>query len=156
MNSFITLRLSLKFSVCALALSCGAFVHAGDKPAVTEVVVPKAAFVDDPLVGKDPFFPESTRRRDSAPRIAVTNVVAPSNQLLEQIFLKGISGTKEQRLALLSSLNNSATVAVGESAELKVGPQVLKLRLREIRERSVIVELDGSSETREIKLREGV
>jgi hypothetical protein len=157
MNSFHSLRLSLNVSVFALALGCGAFVHAGDQATPAEVVVPKAVFVDNPQVGKDPFFPESKRRLESLPRIAsVTNVVAPSNHLLEQVFLKGISGTKEQRLALISSLINSATVAVGESAELRVGPQVLKLRCREIRERSIIVELDGSSETKEIKLREGV
>jgi hypothetical protein len=156
MNSLNTCPSVFKAAAFALALGCGALVHAGDQPAVTEIVFPKATFIDDPQVGKDPFFPESRRRLESMPRLAVTNSVAPSNHLLEQVFLKGISGTKEQRLALISSLNNSATVAVGEFAELRVGPQVLKLRCREIRERSVVVELDGSSETKEIKLREGV
>jgi hypothetical protein len=148
---------SLLHATFTLAIVCASPAQAGEKalpPA--DIVIPKSVFVDDVNHGKDPFFPNSTRRFDQMPRPAVTNLVAPVNQLLEQVVLKGISGTKEQRLALISSVLNSATVAVGELAELKVGQQTLKLRCLEIRERSVVVEIDGGSQIKEIKLREGV
>ena len=153
MNSFNTCNSFLRLATFAFALGCGAFAHAGDKSLPpTETVIPKSVFVDDANHGKDPFFPNSTRRLEALPRIAVTNTVSPVNVLWDQLFLKGISGTKEQRLALI----NSATVAEGELAELRVGQHILKLRCREIRERSVLIELVDSREIRELKLREGI
>jgi hypothetical protein len=113
----------------------------------------KSVFVDDPRVGKDPFFPNSTRRQESLPvPNAVTNIAQQSNLLLQQLALKGISGAKGQRLALI----NTATVSEGELAEIRFGPQVVKIRCREIRDRSVIIELDGLGERKELKLREGI
>jgi hypothetical protein len=72
--------------------------------------------------------------------------------LWNQLSLKGICGTKSEPLALV----NGVTVSVGELAEIRFGRQIVKVRCREIRERSVVLELDGSSETRELKLREGI
>ena len=68
------------------------------------------------------------------------------------LTLKGLSGTKERPLALI----NGSTLAAGETAEIKCSGQILKIRCREIRERSVLIELDGGSEIKELKLREGI
>ena len=153
MKPFYSCNTVLTLTAVAFVLGCSVSVYAGDKslPA-TAAALPKSVFVDDVNNGKDPFFPNSTRRAESLPRIATTNVVAPANLVLDQLALKGISGTQDRRLALI----NSATLAVGELGEIKVGAQILKLRCREIRERSVLIELDGSKEVKELKLREGI
>jgi hypothetical protein len=135
-------------------------VHAGEPAADAatkqhvDAVIPKSVFVDDPTTGRDPFFPNSTRRLDALPKLVTgpTNNVPRTTMLLDQLRLKGISGTKTQPLALI----NNATVAKGETAEIKCGVQVVKIRCRDIRERSVLVELEGIGETKELKLREGI
>jgi len=115
----------------------------------------KSVFVDSPQVGRDPFFPVSTRRLDALPRIVstpATNAPPPSASF-DLLRLKGISGTKGQPLALI----NSTTVGVGEIAEIKcIGRQVVKVKLLAIRDSSVLVELSGVREVRELKLREGI
>jgi hypothetical protein len=158
--------------LCALALAaalvCGLTARAADKPQVastptgahraplqgTEVVIPKSVFVNDISVGRDPFFPNSTRRKDSMPRVAaVATNTTPTPVITVDLRLKGIAGTKEQRLALI----NSVTMAQGETADIKcAGGQIVKIRCREIRDHSVLVELVAIGEVRELKLREGV
>ena len=124
-------------------------------PAKSEAVISKSVFVNNPEVGKDPFFPYSTRRKDAMPRAVVTapSSNAPAPVIHVDLKLKGIAGTKEQRLALI----NSVTVAQGETADIKcAGGQIIKIRCREIRDHSVLVELAGLGEVRELKLREGI
>ena len=123
-----------------------------DKPAAAPVV-PQSAFADDGLAGKDPFFPNSTRRQErTIVRVTPTTKTAPTVNFLNNLLLKGISGLDGQKLALI----NSSTVAQGEVAEIRLAGQILKIRCREIRERSVVVELESGSEVRELKLREGI
>jgi len=154
MNTFNAPPLVKSILVACLA-GLGLGLYAADQSSggkAAGCVVPKSAFVDDPRTGKDPFFPNSTRRQESLVRVAPTNSVAPITSYLSCLSLKGLSGTKEQPLALI----NSYTVAEGESVEIKCGGQILKIRCREIREQSVLIELDGGSEMKELKLREGV
>ena len=133
-------------------------VHASGKPSSTtkpEAVIPKSTFLNNPEVGKDPFFPHSTRRKDSMPRAVVSapSSNAPAPAIYVDLKLKGIAGTKEQRLALI----NSVTMAQGETADIKcAGGQIVKVRCREIRDHSVLVELAALGEVRELKLREGI
>lgn len=125
------------------------------KPAVAPAVLPTvlpAVFSDDTLAGKDPFFPNSIRRQETVVRVTPAGSTAPVVSYLSHLFLKGISGLDGQKLALI----NNSTVAQGELAEIRLSGQILKIRCREIRERSVIVELEGGGEVREIKLREGI
>jgi hypothetical protein len=152
MNMFASQKIVKLAALGALCLALGA--RAENKPATakTELAAPKSVFVNDPEVGKDPFFPHSTRRLEAMPRPSTTNSVAPSSLLWNQLALKGICGTKGEPLALV----NGVTVSVGELAEIKFGRQIVKVRCREIRERSIVLQLDGSSETRELKLREGI
>ncbi|HTD65971.1 MAG TPA: hypothetical protein VK846_05505, partial [Candidatus Limnocylindria bacterium] len=76
----------------------------------------------------------------------------PPSELFNLLVLKGLSGTRGQMLALI----NSSTVGVGELAEIRCGGRFLKIRCREIRDRSVIIELEGLGEIKELKLREGI
>ena len=127
---------------------------ASDKPngRTLGIAIPQSTFVDKADSGRDPFFPYSTRRRETVVRVTPTNNIPQINALLEKLSLKGISGVKGQPLALI----NSSTIAEGELAEIRCGHQLVKVRCLEIRERSVLVELDGTRETKEIKLREGI
>ncbi len=113
----------------------------------------KSEFVTDARAGKDPFFPNSTRGRAVIEQITPTNP-APQQPsfVLSQLALKGISGLKGQRLALI----NSATVGIGELAEIRFGQQTVKIRCLEIRDRSVLIALDSTGETRELKLRDSI
>lgn len=149
-----------RFVKCALSFvvlgSC-ALVRADDSTNAAHHIAPpaiiKSVFVADARTGKDPFFPNSTRRFESPePAPTTTNSVPQSNTLLNQLTLKGISGTPGQMLALI----NSATVAVGELAEIRCGRQIVKIRCLEIRDHSVLIQLADAGETKELKLREGI
>jgi len=149
--------LSIRVLNCAAMLAAMTYcvnVRAGG---ITPAVAPKSApatppqsvFVDEPEKGIDPFFPTSTRRTESLVRRPSKSAVPSS--LFNLLQLKGISGTRGERLAII----NGYTVAVGEVAEIRCGErQVLKVRCREIRDDSVVLELDGLGEVREFKLRE--
>ena len=115
------------------------------------VVVPRAVFADDPQTGKDPFFPESRRRwREVTP--GGPNALAQPTGLLSQLVLKGISYSKGHRLALI----NNVTFAAGEKADLKINDQRVLVRCLDIRDRSVLVTIEGAKETRELQLRKGL
>jgi hypothetical protein len=129
------------------------FARGSEHAVKSDLAVPKSVFVDDVQNGKDPFYPNSTRRAEALPRVATTTNSAPASSLLfDQLFLKGISGTKGEPLAII----NTATIGLGEVAEIRCSGQVLKVRCREIRERSVLIELVGSHEVKELKLRDNI
>ena len=146
----------MKCLLLLLAAGVTASVSAGTETNATRLAPPllvKSVFIDDPRSGKDPFFPASTRRQGVTPQpVSPTSPTPEPVNYLSQLALKGISGPKNAPLALI----NSSTMAVGELAEIRLGRQVVKIRCREIRDRSVIVELDGGGETRELRLREGI
>ena len=131
----------------ALLLLLCAFSARAATPAVAEEGDPtKAVFIDDPSFGKDPFFPRSTRRGRSKV-VAPTNVVAATTIVADDFTLKGLSGSPERRLAII----NNYTFQVGEESVIKAGGVPVKVRCIEIRERSVIVSINGI--TKELKLR---
>ncbi len=113
--------------------------------APVEVVVPKSIFIDDAKIGKDPFYPKSTRRAERPPS-PDQPVVAP----ITQLALKGISGLKNRRFALI----NNQTIGVGETATVKVGLALIKVHCWEIRENSVVISMEGNSEKKELRLRD--
>ena len=115
------------------------------------LVIPKAVFTDDPQTGRDPFFPDSRRRVRVLPSSA-TNAVAQATSALGQLALKGISRAKGRPMALI----NSITLAAGEQGGLKLGDQKVLVRCLEIRDRSVIVAIEGSPDTTELQLRKGM
>ena len=148
-------RLFFKCAAFLLLCGSGALAQAGSETNkvshLTPPAVVRSVFTDDPNVGKDPFFPRSVRRHPSVDVASVTNAPPPST-LFGQLTLKGISGTKGQRLALI----NSSTLGVGERAEIRAGAQLVKILCREIRDSSVLIELVGGTEVRELKLRDGI
>ena len=113
-------------------------------PHLDEVVAAKAVFVDDPKFGKDPFFPKSDRRK---PQVIVPVGTAPDTsalaQILNTIALKGIAGPPGKRLAML----NNRTLEAGEQFDFKYNTQTVRIRCVEIREKSVIIGIDGTPET---------
>lgn len=117
---------------------------------VTIVASAKSTFMDDPNFGKDPFFPKSKRRE---PTVVQTNAVVEIS--VPELLLKGISGSKERRLALIGTPNgNSYTFGVGEAADMKIGNQPVPVRCVEIRDKAVIISVRG--QTKELRLRQGL
>lgn len=140
--------------VIAAALVVCARASAADKTN-SAPARPLAMFVDDSTKGKDPFFPESTRRLvpvSQPQQLANTNSSTPVIAQALPLSLKGISGTKGQLLAIV----NNATLAVGEAADVRCNGQAMKILLREIRERSVLIEIVATGEIKELKLRDGI
>jgi hypothetical protein len=131
----------------APAVAPGKDLPASPAPAAAPALAPKAVFTEDLPNGKDPFFPQSRRRaRVQAP----ADVAAPPPP--PQLFLKGISRGKERRLAVI----NNITVAEGEKIQLHVNAQTVVLHCLEVRERSVLVSLEGDKEVKELHLRKEI
>jgi thioredoxin-related protein len=63
--------------------------------------------------------------------------------------LKGISGKPNARFALI----NNQTIGVGESASVKLGDSVVKVKCLEIHDDYVVVSVDGTKERRELRMR---
>jgi hypothetical protein len=116
-------------------------------PSPTPAVCPKAIFADDALGGKDPFFPDSQRRRPQV-QIAPVNTGTPSSGAWGLLQLKGISRDKDRKLALI----NNATLAEGEKAPVRLNNgQSIMIQCLEIRERAVLISIEGVKEAREIR-----
>lgn len=95
----------------------------------------KSVFVDRPNFGRDPFFPNSSRRGK-----LVEATVAQPVASFDNIALKGISGgTADKRLAIL----NNKTFEAGEEGELRVSGQLTRVKVVEIREKSVVISING-------------
>ncbi len=156
MKTFAIVR-SLNCLALLLALDWCDTVRAESKTnaasRIAEPALIKSVFVSDAALGKDPFFPLSSRRQQMVEQATPTSTnAAPPSEIFNQLALKGISGGRGQMLALI----NSSTMSVGELAEIRCGVRSIKVRCREIRERSVIIELEGLGEIKELKLREGI
>jgi hypothetical protein len=139
----------------ALSLTLPGTALSGSEPtnAAPKAVLHQSIFVDDVKTGRDPFFPNTARRAEKVP-LATTQ---PDGSLpnvakvpFEQVKLKGILGNSWRRLALI----NNHTFEVGEQAEVKTNDGRIKVRCLEIRDRSVIVNLAGENQRRELHLNE--
>ncbi len=117
-------------------------------PAATQSDAPaaqKSTFTDSAGFGRDPFFPNSSRRKNTATPQKFSGGDVPNT-----IVLKGLSGTAQKRLAMI----NNYTMAAGEEAEIRAGGQIFRVQCVEIRERSVMLSVNGM-EPKELKLRTG-
>ena len=83
-------------------------------------------------------------------RAAVWTVVPPPppTAVPATLVLKGISGTPQQRFALI----NNATFETMERGRVRVGQTNVLIRCLEIRDDSVIIQMDGSSEKKQLFL----
>lgn len=139
----------------ALPLLAAASPAPADKPAIVVApppVIPKSEFVDDPQNGRDPFFPDSRRRMRGPAQAGVTSLQPQGDGIFSQLVLKGLSTARGHRLALI----NSITLAVGEKAEFKFDTQKVKVCCVEIRDHSVLVSIEGTSQVKELQLRKGL
>jgi hypothetical protein len=66
----------------------------------------------------------------------------------QALRLSGISGPPDQRLAII----NGKTFAPGEQGDVKAGTQTFRIKLQEIKERSVIISFSDETATRELHL----
>ena len=140
-------RLSRLASATAVLLFC--WCHGAETNRVpADVVFPKSAFVDDPN-GKDPFFP--TRNRGPVAVVAKPTTLSkePNWKALQ---LRGITGSGDQKFALINNL----TFAKGEEGDVKVVNSKIKIKVLEIREKSVVISVEGLSDQKELLLRDRV
>ena len=121
-----------------------------ETPAAKKIAIPRSEFAipTSPTEGRDPFFPDSMRLFASLPKHGVDkNGGKQSSTVL--LSLKAISASGNRRVA---SINNRP-FETGEEGELSFGSTRVRIRCVEIREDSVIIELDG--QTQELRLRPG-
>jgi hypothetical protein len=113
-----------------------------------ELPVPKSVFVDDIKIGRDPFFPHSSRRAprlpDAAAETAQVGKSGSEKKLSDRIKLQGITG----KVALI----NSVDFVAGQESEVRVPDGKLRIRCVSIHENSVVIQIQGDSTTRTLKL----
>ena len=145
----ISINKQIFATVVLLTLIAGFETQAveGNTNAAPVEVVRKSVFNDSANSGKDPFFPKSTRRVERAPATP-DSVIAP----IVQLSLKGISGPLNRRFALI----NNQPLGVGETAFVRISGGQIKVRCWEIREKSVVISVEGDPERKELRLREGL
>jgi len=132
----------LLVGTAAYAQSANANTETNLAPA--DVVSRKSVFEDNIKMGKDPFFPKSTRRGEKAPATNVKTVTP-----VVQLSLKGIAGPTNRRFALI----NNQPLAAGESGFVRISGGQVKVHCWEIREDSVIISVEGDEEKKELRLR---
>lgn len=137
----------VKAALIAGVLSCAALAQANPPPVESTPAVDvlpglenftlaKSEFVDNPRFGKDPFFPKSERRR--APKHVATTTPEPE-VITADLSLQGISGQRGRKLCII----NKRTFAIGESIEMRVAEQTVKVQCIEIKDRTVVVTVNG-------------
>ena len=151
LNRHIRLGSAILFAFLCLTSARAAEAPAGPKvDAVPGQASPYiSVFTDTRTFGKDPFFPKS-RRRELTPT-PVKDLVLKEGELPQGMVLKGLSGTKEKPLAII----NNYTFAAGEEAEVRVINTLYRVKVIEIKERSVVISVNGTP-PRELAFRHGL
>lgn len=126
--------------------------HEGSTNSLLAIAIPVAAFDNIPTQGKDPFFPGSTRRAPAVKVVAPAIVQAAPVNNASLLTLRGISGSPAKRIALINNL----TFVSGEEGKVRIPTGLLKLRVIEVKDSSAIIQIDGETIRREIKLRDSV
>ena len=152
-SAFLRHRLACCSNVSWLAgssLLCllGGVLHSAEtntNSAPAQAAIPQSVFVTEGATGKDPFFPNSIRRikRDDSGK---QTTIRDFSGLLK---LTGIAGGVRP----IATINN-LTFAVGEEQEVKVEGGKVKIRVLEIGEKSVLINLEKQPQPIELKLRD--
>ena len=108
--------------------------------------VPQSVFIvpTSDTEGRDPFFPKSERFHK---RVISLDTSAPIPVV--PLVLNGLSGSGDHKLAIV----NGHTLAEGEESEVTTTAGRTIVRLIEIKDKSVVIEVLG--ERRELHLRSG-
>lgn len=109
-------------------------------PLLADFQPPASVFHDEPGAGIDPFFPGSSRRQPLVEEVGPDAEMAlprVDERVLAGLQLKGISGTRKRKIALI----NSRTFEEGEIAAVNVEAESTRIRCEKIRQTSVIISL---------------
>lgn len=120
-------------------------VPANTNAGPVDLPVPLATFDLTNKVVKDPFFPNTLRT--PVPVVVSTNVTVAVSAAC--FHLKALSGTPDQRLALI----NNRTLAIGESTEISTAQcGKVKVTCLQINESSVVIRIGNQIEPVEVFL----
>jgi len=146
------MRTSFKYlwMVAAIVLLSGSNLVHGQTASKTNASN-ASVFDEKSATGKDPFFPRSKRKAKAAvavdPSKAVeTPVIAP----ISLLSLKGISGSS-RKLALI----NNQTFARGETSTVKTTNGTMRVKCVEIKDKSVVVQINDDPKNQVLYLKEG-
>jgi protein disulfide-isomerase len=117
-----------------------AFIAAMPQPAKRGQAMAPPASAGDGAASPDATVAAETPLFNGAP-------TAPPPQY-QELRLKGISGPPSRRFALI----NNETLGVGDSAPVRLAGGVVRVRCLEIKDRSVVVQIEGQADKRELKL----
>jgi thioredoxin-related protein len=127
----------------------GGYEPGGVKPFVQNL----AKFIGGPAAAPPPAMVATARARPTAPEPTPPlfgGAPAAPPQRFTELVLQNISDKKHRRFALL----NNQTLAAGETARVKLEDKEVRVRCLEIRERSILVAVEGQEGSREIALRD--
>ena len=141
--------LPLTVALLGLAFAAGAAqspaasagrAKAPTKAAASDPEPPKSVFNNpaNPQQGKDPFFPQSTRRLPAPPQV-VSHGATNQPVVVADLELKGISGAANRRLAII----NNRTFETGEEGEIASSSGQVRITCQEIKDDSVRVLVNG-------------
>ena len=132
--------------ILAAVLAMAVPVHAAEPARATnEFAFPKSVFIYNDMKGKDPFFPN--RNRGGTVSVS-TNTAISTGPNLADLQLRGLAGPPERRIALINNL----TFTKDEEQEVRIGNAKAKIKVLEIREKSVIIRIEGQTESKELVL----
>lgn len=123
---------------------------------VGEAMLHKAAFEDRPNLGRDPFFPNSSRRVQQVAR-AQGEISRPKLPFSSYLKLSGLAAGKARPLAVI----NSSVFSPGERGEVAISftnaqntveMKEVQVRCLEIRKDSVLISVEGESGVKELRV----
>jgi hypothetical protein len=133
------------------------------KSAVNEIAANKqsirhSVFSTNPDEGRDPFFPDSTRRLPRLARQIAITPARPAQAASDFLKLTGLWPHRKRPLALI----NRTVIAPGEEANITVTipdaqsrgeSRKLLVRCLEVRRQSVLISINGEPGTKELVLK---
>jgi hypothetical protein len=142
------------------------------KEPVKELPIPQSSFTAydtktyNPKVARDPFFPKSERLYPPKPKPPVASTTGPGgktnatatvivkvpDKLSDELVLKGISGTPKRRFAVIGSSVKTYTFENGEQQMVRGKDIASKVKVLAIKDQSVILQIDGETGEKELKL----
>ena len=93
-----------------------------------------------------PIAPAPTLQAPAIPNEPPRTGITFPPKHYDELKLTGLSGTAARRFAII----NNQTFAAGETAQVKLQGSAVKVHCKEIRAKSVVVEVEGAGETKEL------
>jgi hypothetical protein len=108
---------------------------------------PQSVFEADHPAGKDPFFPDSSRRKPPDPK--PVDSVPSTPRYGEILRVDGLSGQVDRRLAII----NNVTFAEGQEARVRIQGGEMRIRCEKIEGQTVTVTVMTTGERVELRYR---